>query len=238
MNNNFYFYMRVSTKKQDIARQTQALEEWQQQNKITIPKENILADYYTGKTFDRVNYQRIKQKLKSGDYLIVKEVDRLGRDWDGIKQEWQELKNNGINIIIVDVPILSDNLPNERPPIEGLDLRLIKEQILSLMCYSAQKEREKISQRTKEALAEKKLNGTKTGKAIGHPRTEQANKQNFIFTLEKMIFEEIGQDKACLKTHFPTDTFKRDLKKCYNLFNTKDYKIILDKIKGVKKWPL
>lgn len=233
MNNNFYYYMRVSTKKQEIARQTQALEDWERQNNTTIPKENIMTDYYTGKTFDRVNYQRIKNKLKQNDYLIVKEIDRLGRDWDGIKKEWDELKAQGINIIVIDMPLLSDPLPTQTPYIQGLDFKLIREQVFSLMCYIAQKEREKISQRTKEALAEKKLNGTKTGRPIGHPRSEKANKENFIKTLEKMINEGIGQDKACLKTGFPTDTFKRDLKKCYNQFNTKDYKTILKKVKKV-----
>lgn len=233
MKHNFYYYMRVSTKKQDIARQTQALEDWQKQNNIFIAKENILTDYYTGKTFDRVNYQRIKQRLKNGDYLIIKEIDRLGRDWDGIKKEWEELKEKNINIIVLDIPLLSDPLPSQSSYIQGLDFKLIREQVFSLMCYIAQKEREKISQRTKEALAEKKLNGTKTGRPIGHPRSEKANKENFIKTLEKMINEGIGQDKACLKTGFPTDTFKRDLKKCYNRFNTKDYKTILKKVKKV-----
>ena len=65
------------------------------------------------------------------------------------------------------MPILSDALPNETEMLTGLTGRLIKEQMLTLMCYSAQLERDKISQRTKEALAEKKLHGTKSGKPIG-----------------------------------------------------------------------
>lgn len=230
----YYSYFRVSTTKQDIGRQQDALNDWQKVNNITIPSDNIFVDYYTGKTFDRENYQKLKSILKSNDYLIIKEVDRLGRDWDGIKKEWQELKDKGINIIIIDTPILSDNLPNERPAIEGLDLRLIKEQILSLMCYSAQKEREKISQRTKEALKEKKKNGTKSGRPIGHPRSQYSTKENFIKTLELMINEGKGQRKACIYTRFPSDTFVRDLHKCYTKYNTKDYKEILQKVRGEK----
>lgn len=226
-----YYYIRVSTTKQDIARQEDAILKFQNEKGVLIPKENIYVDYYTGKTFDRENYQKLKSLLKKDDYLIIKEVDRLGRNWDGIKQEWQELKNKGVNIIIIDTPILSDNLPNERPAIEGLDLRLIKEQILSLMCYSAQKEREKISQRTKEALQEKKKNGTKSGKPIGHPRTEQSTKENFIKTLEYMLKNNIGQKRASLINKYPIASFKRDLKSYYKKYNTKDYKIILENLK-------
>ena len=82
------------------------------------------------------------------------------------------------------MPILSDPLPSETPLIEGLDLRFIKEQILTLMCYSAQKEREKISQRTKEGLQHKKELGIKLGK----PRTKTSTKDNFINTI-KLMFE-------------------------------------------------
>lgn len=231
MNCNFYAYFRVSTTKQDMGRQKNALNDWQKLNNIKIPKENIFADYYTGKTFDRENYQKLKNKLVKNDYLIIKEVDRLGRNWDGIKKEWQELKDNGINIIIIDMPILSDNLPNMCPTVEGLDMRLIKEQILSLMCYSAQKEREKISQRTKEALQEKKINGTKSGQPIGRPRKNTSTKENLIKVIKCMLENNIGQEKASLKCNYPVATFKYDLKKCYNKFNTKDYKKILEKLK-------
>ena len=226
-----YYYIRVSTTKQDIARQLEAIKEWQQKNNIIIDDNNIFVDYYTGKSFDRENYQKLKSLLKENDYLIVKEVDRLGRDWDGIKKEWQDLKNKGVNIIIIDTPILSDNLPNEKPTIEGLDLRLIKEQILSLMCYSAQKEREKISQRTKEALHEKMKNGTKSGRPVGKPKSEYNNKENFIKTLDLIINNNIGQSKATLKTRFPKQAFQFRIKECYNKYNTKDYKIILERIK-------
>lgn len=221
----FYGYKRASTTRQDINRQTKAFNEWERQTNLKI--DEVFTDFCSGKTFNRENYQKLKDKIKSRDYLIVKEVDRLGRNWDGIKKEWQELKDNGVNIIIIDVPILSDGLPNEKQPIEGLDLRLIKEQILALMCYSAQKEREKISQRTKEALKAKKQDGV----ILGRPRNQQTNKENFIKTLEMMINESIGMDKATLRTHYPTSTFKREIKKYYEKYNTKDYKIILEHLK-------
>ena len=94
----FYVYIRVSTDRQDIGRQIDALNEWKNKNNIEIPDNNIFTDYYSGKTFDRENYQILKTKLTENDYLVVKEVDRLGRDWDGIKNEWKELKDKGYEI--------------------------------------------------------------------------------------------------------------------------------------------
>ena len=223
--------MRVSTTKQDVGRQTGALESWQKEKGIEIPSENIFIDYYTGKTFDRENYQKMKSKLQENDYLIIKEVDRLGRDWDGIKKEWQELKSKNVNIIILDLPILSDALPNEPEPIRGLESKLIRNQIFELMCYVAQKEREKISQRTKEALAEKKKNGTKSGKPIGRPISPVNSEERFIKTLELMALEGYGQRTACLKSWFTLSTFQYKLRICYNKYNTTDYREILERVR-------
>lgn len=229
MNNNinYYAYFRVSTNKQKIDRQEIELEKWQKQNNTKIVENNIFIDYYTGKTFNRENYNKLMEIIKPNDYLIVKEVDRLGRDWDGIKAQWKRLHDNNINIIVIDLPILSDPLPGQRSPLDTLETKLIKEQLLELMCYSAQKEREKISQRTKEGLKATKQKGTRLGK----PKGQYNTKENFINTLEKMINENIGQTKACLYTRYPSKSFQNDLKKCYNKYSTKDYQEILEKIK-------
>ena len=227
----FYAYLRVSTTKQDVARQYEAINKWKEKNNIDIPEDNYFIDYYTGTTFDRQNYQELKDNLREGDYLIVKEVDRLGRNWTGIKDEWKTLKDGGINIIILDMPILSDKLPSEESDIDSLDNRLIKEQILTLMCYVAQKERDKISRRTKEALAEKKLHGTKSGKPIGRPVSERSNINNHIKVLEYIIDNEVGQDKACMYCRVPTSSFRKQLQKWYAIYKTKDYNTILNYVK-------
>lgn len=224
----FYSYIRVSTEKQDIGRQLVALDEWKKSK--NIENIDIFTDYYTGKTFDRENYQKLKEIIKPGDYLIVKEVDRLGRNWDLIKKEWQELKDNNINIIIIDMPILSDSLPGEPEPIQGLDMRFIKEQVLTLMCYSAQKERERISQRTKEGLEKVKRNGSKSGRKMGRPRNNKSNKSNFIKVLKMMINDNIGIDRATFRCMYPTSTFKRELKLLYIKYNTKNYEEILERL--------
>ena len=227
---NYYAYMRVSTIKQDIARQKQAINDYEKEKGINIPKDNYYVDYYTGKTFDRENYQKMVNNMNKGDYLIVKEVDRLGRNWDLIKQEWTRLQDLGVKIIIIDLPILSDALPNETEMLTGLTGRLIKEQMLTLMCYSAQLERDKISQRTKEALAEKKIHGTKSGKPIGKPKSIRNTKTSFIDTL-KLLCEGYSQANACYETNFPISTLKTYLKRLYSELNTHDYNLILNKVK-------
>ena len=226
---NYYAYMRVSTIKQDIARQKQAINDYEKEKGINISKDNYYVDYYTGKTFDRENYQKMVNNMNKGDYLIVKEVDRLGRNWDLIKQEWTRLQDLGVKIIIIDLPILSDALPNETEMLTGLTGRLIKEQMLTLMCYSAQLERDKISKRTKEALAEKKIHGTKSGKPIGKPKSIRNTKTSFIDTL-KLLCEGYSQANACYKTNFPISTLKTYLKRLYNEYNTHDYNLILNKV--------
>ena len=226
---SYYAYMRVSTTKQDIARQEQAINDYKKAKNLTIPNENYYTDYYTGKTFDRENYKKLVERLNKGDYLIVKEVDRLGRNWDLIKEEWTRLQDLGVKIIIIDLPILSDALPNETEMLTGLTGRLIKEQMLTLMCYSAQLERDKISQRTKEALAEKKLHGTKSGKPIGKPKSIRNTDKAFIDTL-KLLCKGYSQRNACYETNFPVSTLKTYLRGLYNRFNTHNYNTILKEV--------
>ena len=124
MGTNYYAYMRVSTDRQDISRQKSAIEDFANHKNIKINE--WFTDYYTGTTFDRENYQMLTSRLQPNDYLIVKEVDRLGRNWDMIKKEWTRLQDRGIKIIIIDLPILSDALPGETELLTGLTGRLIK----------------------------------------------------------------------------------------------------------------
>jgi DNA invertase Pin-like site-specific DNA recombinase len=99
--------------------------------------------------------------------------------------------------------------------------------MLTLMCYSAQLERDKISQRTKEALAEKKLHGTKSGKPIGKPKSQRNTEKAFTDTLN-LLCKGYSQRNACFETNFPVSTLKTYLRGLYNKYNTKDYNILLD----------
>ena len=111
---------------------------------------------------------------------------------------------------------------------------ILSEQILTLICYSAQKERKKISQRTKEGLAHVKLNGSKSGKPIGKPRTSKSSINNFISTLEYMVSNNVGQKLGTKHTGYPIITFKNDLKKYYQLYNVHSYNELLDKLRCCK----
>ena len=226
---SYYAYIRVSTSKQDIARQSRAMRDWAKQYNISRRELDFYVDYYSGKSFTRVSYQKMKSKLVSGDYVIIKEVDRLGRNWDGIKHEWQELKDKGVNIIIIDMPILSDPMPNEKSIVEGLDMRLIKEQILSLMCYSAQKERERISRRTKEALAIKRITGTKTGRPIGRPRNKASTDKNFINALRDVVYCGLSTRDVCDKYSYPRASFMVKIRQLKKEYQTNNYDEILKK---------
>ena len=125
-----YAYIRVSTKEQSIDRQLLALEPYQ------IKKKNIYCDYQSGKDFDRPAYQRMIKKLKPGDLLIVKSIDRLGRNYNDILVQWQYITKE----------IKADIL------------------VLDIFAYVAQTEREFIKQRQAEGIAAAKRNGKRFGR--------------------------------------------------------------------------
>ena len=102
-----YAYIRVSTKEQNIDRQLVALEPY------NIPKKNIYCDRQSGKDFDRPAYQRILKRLKPGDLLIVKSIDRLGRNYKDILVEWQRItKEIGADILVLDMELLDTREKN------------------------------------------------------------------------------------------------------------------------------
>lgn len=160
----YYIYQRISTEKQSLVRQEGALEDYCKQNNIVVPEENIYSDIITGKTIKRENYQKMKTLLVKGDVVIMLDLDRLGRNWDLIKKEWKELTDMGVYIIIVNCPLINV-LPSENGDV-SIDKRLLQEMMFTLLCYISQKEVEKISNRTKEALKAKKEQGVVLGKPI------------------------------------------------------------------------
>lgn len=164
---NYYAYERVSTNKQGFERQEEALKRWANENGIVYDR--IFSDIVTGKTFVRDAYQEMRMQLKSGDYVVIKEIDRLGRDWDGIRAEWEWMLKNDINIIVLDMPMLNSIYDGKIT----LDVKLIRSVVFELMCYLAEREREKISQRTREGLAAKKAQGV----VLGRPVDEKRNKK-------------------------------------------------------------
>lgn len=156
-------YVRVSTKEQCEDRQVEAIKEYCKANKLELEERNIVIDKQSGKDFNREGYQLLKNYLlRSGDTLIIKELDRLGRNMDQIKKEWQELTEKGINIIVIDTPILNTADKTD------LEKKLIGNIVFELLSYLAEKEREKIKQRQREGIEAAK----KAGKHLGRPRID------------------------------------------------------------------
>lgn len=195
----YYIYQRISTESQTLIRQEGAIADYCKQNGIEVPKENVFSDVITGKTIKRENYQKMKQQLQKEDILIMLDLDRLGRNWDIIKNEWKELTDKGVYIIVVNCPLI-----NVLPSADGqisIDKRLIQEMMFSLLCYVSQKEVEKISSRTKEALKAKKAQGV----VLGHPKVITKEQEKEIKKLYKAgnsmdsVAETVGLSRSTVR---------------------------------------
>ena len=148
-----YGYIRVSTREQNEDRQVIALCQW------GIPPDRIYLDKQSGKDFDRPQYRRLLRKLKRGDALIVKSIDRLGRNYDEILEQWRHItKEKRADIVVLDMPLLDTR--NHKDLIGTL----IADIVLQLLSYVAQAERELIRQRQAEGIAAAKARGVRFGR--------------------------------------------------------------------------
>jgi DNA invertase Pin-like site-specific DNA recombinase len=156
-------YARVSTTKvtQLLDRQIEALNKFAYTENFKF--DEIVEDRASGKDFNRPNYSKLKSKLRKGDILIVKELDRFGRNAVEIQKELAELKQLGVKVIILDMPYLNDfhNAQNN-----DTMHQMIQDLMLTIYSYIAQIEREKIARRVKEGMAVAK----KKGKPIGRKK--------------------------------------------------------------------
>lgn len=163
--NKTFAYLRVSTKDQNLDRQRESVLKYCEDNNIEIQERDIITDKQSGKDFNREGYQTLKNSLlRSGDTLIIKELDRLGRDMTMIKEEWQSLEKKGISIVVIDTPILNTVGKSD------LEKTLISNIVFELLSYMAEKERLKIKQRQAEGIAVAKSKGKKFGRpTISYP---------------------------------------------------------------------
>lgn len=153
MSNKIFGYIRVSSKEQNTDRQKQALLEY------GVDERDIIEDKVSGKDFNRNGYLTLKNSLlRDGDTLVIKELDRLGRNMDMIKNEWQEIQSKGIDIVVLDTPIL--NTKNK----SDLEKKLIANIVFELLTYMAEKERIKIKTRQAEGIAIAKSKGLYKGR--------------------------------------------------------------------------
>lgn len=145
--------MRVSTVEQNDERQRIELLKW------GIEQNNLYADKVSGKDFNRPCYQRLRRKLRPGDILVVKSIDRLGRNYEEIQKEWNYLvKEKGIDIVILDMPLLDTRTKKD------LIGTLISDIVLQLLSYVAQTERDYIRQRQAEGIAAARAKGIHLGR--------------------------------------------------------------------------
>lgn len=152
MKSNVYGYVRVSTKDQNEARQVIAMDEF------GVDEQNVFIEKQSGKDFNRPQYKRLLRKLKAGDTLVIKSIDRLGRNYDEIIAQWRMItKEKQVAIVVLDMPLLDTR--------QGRDLTgtLIADVVLQLLSYVAQTERELIKRRQAEGIAAAKARGVRFG---------------------------------------------------------------------------
>lgn len=151
---NLYGYVRVSTKDQCEDRQLLAMRQF------GVPEKTIYLDKLSGKDFDRPQYQRLLKKLRPGDVLAIKSIDRLGRNYGEIQEQWRFItKEKQTDVVVLDMPLL-----DTRQKAEDLTGAFITDLVLQILCYVAQLEREAIRQRQAEGIAAAKARGVRFGR--------------------------------------------------------------------------
>lgn len=146
-----YAYIRVSTKDQHLDRQIEAIKEYH--------PDEVFADKMSGKDFDRPEYHRLKSIIRRGDEIIVKELDRLGRNKDAIKEELNWFKDNGVIVRVLDIPTTMIELPEQEWITE-----MVNNILIEVIAAVAEQERKKIRQRQKEGIACARERGVKFGR--------------------------------------------------------------------------
>ena len=146
-----YAYIRVSTKEQNLDRQWEAIK--------GLDVDEVFADKQSGKDFDRPEYRKMLEKLKKDDLLYIKSIDRLGRNYDEILEQWRILtKEKGLDIVVLDMPLLDTR--------RGKDLlgTFLSDIVLQVLSFVAENERVNIKQRQMEGIAAAKAKGVKFGR--------------------------------------------------------------------------
>ena len=190
MTEKIYGYVRVSSIEQNEIRQLVALEN------AGVEKRNIFIDKQSGKNFDRPKYKRLMKKLKPGDLLYIQSIDRLGRNYIEIQEQWRILtKDKGVDICVIDMPLLNTR--------NGKDLlgTFIADLVLQILSFVAQTERENIRTRQAQGIAAAKSRGVKFGRPV------KELPANFYSVLAKWERQEITGREAAKECGMPVTTF-------------------------------
>lgn len=154
MESKIYGYVRVSTKEQNEDRQLIALREF------PILVNNIYMDKLSGKDFNRPQYRKLLRKIRPGDIVVIKSIDRLGRNYEEILMQWRIItKEKQVDVVVLDMPLL-----DTRKSGNDLTGTFVADLVLQILSYVAQTERENIHQRQKEGIAAAKLRGVRFGR--------------------------------------------------------------------------
>ncbi len=190
MHGRLFGYARVSTTDQHLDRQIDALKNY------GVAERDIITDKFSGKDFNRKGYIALKENmLRPGDTLVIKELDRLGRNYDQVKNEWRELQKMGVDIVIIDMPLLNTAEKSD------LEKSLIANIVFELLAYTAEKERQKIKVRQAEGI---KL-ALEKGVQFGRPRV--AIPENFYIECRNWLEGEQSAVTTMRKLGMKKTTF-------------------------------
>ena len=196
-----YGYVRVSSNEQNEIRQVLAL------RNAGVEKRNIFVDKQSGKDFERPNYKRLLKKLKSADLLMIQSIDRLGRNYVEVLEQWRVLtKEKGVDILVLDMPLLDTR--------RGKDLlgTFIADLVLQILSFVAEAERNHIRERQAQGIAAAKMRGVKFG------RPPQKLEPIFYKTYERWKRGEITGTKAAEICVMPLSSFRDRAKRVENNF--------------------
>lgn len=189
-----YGYIRVSTHDQNEDRQRIAMKE------AAVPAKHIYMDKQSGKDFNRPSYQKLLRKLREGDVLYILSIDRLGRNYEEIQNQWRILtKEKKIDIVVIDMPLLDTRRE------KNLLGTFISDMVLQLLSFVAQNERESIRKRQAEGIAAAKMRGVK----FGRPKAELT--EEFVSDVDRWIRKELSIHEITEKYNISERTFYRRL---------------------------
>ena len=188
---DIYAYVRVSTREQNEDRQLIAM------NELQVPQKNIFIDKQSGKDFERPQYKKLLRKMKRDDLLYIKSIDRLGRNYNDIQEQWRVLtKEKGVDIVVLDMPLLDTR--------RGKDLMgtFLSDIVLQVLSFVAENERVNIRQRQAEGIAAAKAKGVRFG------RIPKPLPVNFHAAYQRWKHGEITGTAAAKECGMPLSTFR------------------------------
>lgn len=198
---NTYAYARVSARDQNLGRQIAAFMEF------GIEKNRIFSDKKSGKDFERKEYKRLIKKLKRGDLLVIKSIDRLGRNYDQIIAEWAHITNTiGADILVLDMPLL-----DTRTKADTLVGKFISDIVLQVLSFVAQNERENIKQRQADGIKIAKQNGVR----FGRPKREYS--EEFLRIANDYICKRISSENAIKILNIKRENFYYHIRQIKNM---------------------